>query len=151
MIVEPFRAEHMDGIEMAGREALIGASFDPAQRRALEGDSSWTALDGDTVLAIAGVVNMWEGRYLTWALISRHAGARMRRVTKAVRVYLDALDARRVELTVEVSFKAGHQWARMLGFELETPCMRAYAPDGADHAMYVRARKPTGAANASKQ
>ena len=43
-------------------------------------------------------------------------------------------------MTVLKDFKQGHRWAKILGFELETPTLRAYGPAGEDHAGYVRIR-----------
>jgi len=38
---------------------------------------------------------------------------------------------------VDVGFKEGHRWIKMLGFELEG-YMKAYRPDGADMLLYAR-------------
>jgi hypothetical protein len=41
-------------------------------------------------------------------------------------------------MTVRKDFVQGHRWAQMLGFEMETPEMKAYDPQGATHVGYVR-------------
>ena len=44
----------------------------------------------------------------------------------------------RVEFTVRADFEKGHRWAKMLGFTVESPLLRAYGPLGEDHVGYVR-------------
>ncbi len=44
----------------------------------------------------------------------------------------------RMEFTVRKDFAAGHVFARLLGFEVETPCMKSYGPFGEDHVGYIR-------------
>jgi RimJ/RimL family protein N-acetyltransferase len=53
--------------------------------------------------------------------------------------FLDNAPYRRIEATVDVGFKQGHRWIKMLGFELEG-YMRAYRPDGADMLLYARVK-----------
>lgn len=136
MIVRQFRATDLDGFD-----AYAPVMLTAEQANALEKSSSWTVLEGDKPVMMAGVVRLWDGRFQAWAYMGRYAGPRMRPITKAVLTYLEGLNARRVELSVAVGFAAGHRWAKLLGFELETPRMAGYAPDGADHAMYVRMRR----------
>lgn len=136
MKVVPFRAEHLGGIE--GAEQLLGAE----QARALERCSSWTALAGEEVLGCAGVVKIWSGRYVAWSYLSpQRSGRYMRQITRAVRAFIEELDARRIELSVVADFEAGHRWAKMLGFTLETPAMPGFGPNGETHAMYVKVKE----------
>jgi hypothetical protein len=39
---------------------------------------------------------------------------------------------------VHAGFKDGKRWAEALGFSVETPVLRQYGPDGADHVGYLR-------------
>lgn len=137
MIVTPFRAVDLDDLDPV---MPVPVSFEQAV--ALQDQSSWTMRsEAGKVLACAGVVPLWAGRYVAWAYMGRQSGRRMLPITTAVRGYLDALNARRVELTVLVNYEAAHRWAKLLGFTLETPCMPEYGPDGSDHAMYVRIKR----------
>jgi hypothetical protein len=130
--VVPFRGEHMERLGSPG--ALTAAQVDGLERA-----SSWTALDSEgEVIACAGVVKIWQGRFAAWAVLSPKSGPHMRRVTKATRAFLETLGAGRVEMTVRAGFEPGHRWAQMLGFTLETLEMPGYGADGATHAMYVR-------------
>lgn len=136
MTVVPFRVEHYEQLDAVAKPVLTSGEV-----VALERAPSWTALAGNQVVACAGVVKMWPGRYTAWAFLGDASRGYMREITKAVRAFLDMLDARRVELSVELGFKQGHQWARMLGFTLETPVMPAYGVGGEPHAMYVKLKE----------
>lgn len=132
MNVVAFRREHLGALSEA--PALTAGEADGLERAL-----AYTALDdAGKPIGCAGVVRVWEGRYAAWAFFGRESEGHMRRLTKTARAFLDTLDARRIELSVVKGFKQGHQWAKMLGFTLETPEMPGYGVDGATHAMYVR-------------
>lgn len=96
-----------------------------------EGSMAYTALEGDEVLACGGIIDVWPGRGLGWMFLSQNAGRRMLSITRAVKRAIEAYPLRRIEITVDDGFENGHQWARMLGFRLETPePMKGYMPDG---------------------
>lgn len=98
----------------------------------------WVGEDekGD-IMAIAGFVPIWEGRALVWAMLSQDAGKHFIKIHKAVKKALVECPFRRVEATVDIGFKAGHRWMKMLGFKPEG-YMRAYTPDGKDQMLYAR-------------
>lgn len=99
----------------------------------------WTGeVDGE-VMAIGGVEPIWENRAVAFMFISGNSGPHFRSVHKAVRDFLDNTPFRRVEAYVDVGFKEGVRWMKMLGFELEGH-MRAYGPDGRDMLLYARVR-----------
>lgn len=100
---------------------------------------AFTALDGDDVIACAGVAVQWEGRALAWALVGDIAGRQMLPLTRAIAGFLSQTPHRRIETAVDVDFAPGHRWARMLGFVCEGR-MRAYLPTGADCDLYARVR-----------
>lgn len=136
--VVPFKAEHMDNMlaaepgeipeEMQNREFYAALESQP---------NSWTLLREGEPLWCGGTIEQWPGRHLGWSYVSQNAGPAMRRITReAVRV-LDRAPGR-TEITVKADFVEGHRWAQLLGFEIETPLLRAYAPDGSDHVGYVR-------------
>lgn len=97
----------------------------------LRAGPAFTALHGETVLACAGVVEVWAGRALAWALIAEDAGRHMLGIHRAVSGFLMQAPYRRIEATVDEGFEAGHRWLRLMGFVLETPNgMRGFNPDG---------------------
>lgn len=98
------------------------------------------APDG-TVLCVGGVVldPAWPHRGVVWSLVSAHAGPHMLNLTRAVRAWLDQVPVRRFELYVDAQFPQGARWARLLGFQLETPePMRHFLPNGNGAYMFGR-------------
>lgn len=105
--------------------------------RDIERSNSWTILyDGDPV-ACGAVLMQWPGRHTAWTYLGSVSAKHMLCVTRLARQLLDSV-AGRIEFTVVRDFQAGHRWAAMLGFSVETPLLRAYGPRGEDHVGYVR-------------
>lgn len=91
------------------------------------------------VLGAAGLINVWPGRAVAWALLSKYIGPHLRECTKHIRFVLDNHPAKRIEMVVLKDFRAGNVWARLLGFKLETPNgMDAYFADGTAAMLYAR-------------
>lgn len=100
--------------------------------------SAWA---GTTCVAAAGIVPIYNHRAMAWALMSRDAGPYMRQITRKVRSALDLSPYKRIEMLVDYEFKAGHQWAKMLGFKVEAPRMIMSGVYGNDETMYVRIKE----------
>lgn len=140
MIVEPFQPEHVAHIDVQAEQSLAKDHLrNPDYLELLAQHESWTGRIGDRIVGCAGVITFWPGRYQAWAVISATIGPEgMVQFTKAVRRFL-ALKTGRIELVVAAEFKAGHRWARLLGFSLETPePMRRWFPEGGDASLYSR-------------
>ena len=90
-------------------------------------------------LACLAVHPQWENRATAFALLSDDSGTHFPAIHSAVVEFLDNASYRRIEATVDVGFKQGHRWIKMLGFELEG-YMKAYRPDGADMLLYARVK-----------
>ena len=102
-----------------------------------EAGLAWAAEHDGVILGIAGLAPQWENRALAWALISDAAGPHFRKFHGAVLRFLEASDFRRIEANVDVGFKAGERWMKLLGFKYEG-YLTAFRPDGADMLMYAR-------------
>lgn len=89
------------------------------------------------VMFVAGVSPHWEDRFEAFLMMSRHAGRCMTSIHKWAIGFLDDFPSRRIETPVDVGFKEGHRWVKMLGFEPEG-YMKCYRPDGADMILYAR-------------
>ena len=96
------------------------------------------AVDGDDVLAIAGVLPRWQGVGMAWAWLGLGWRRHARVITDAVRASLDVSPYDRIEAGVRCDYARGHAWMQRLGFELETPLARRWGPDGADYSIYRR-------------
>jgi len=86
-----------------------------------------------------GAVQHWEGREEAWALFDSRSGAHFPAIVKILRRYLDARCAAvpRMEATCERAFRPAHRLLEILGFELETDCIKSYY-GGRDFSMYRR-------------
>lgn len=101
---------------------------------------AFSAWEKERVIGCAGILELWHDRAAAWCLMSAACGKYMLEITRTVREALDLHPARRIEMTVFADFPAGIRWARMLGFEAETPKpMRCYA-QGKDAYLFARVR-----------
>ncbi len=143
MKIVAFRPEHLRALELQEAQSYFNgdlASEAYAQMLATTGNA-FTAIDGNTVIACAGCMEIWDNRATAWALVSKGAGRHMIGVTKAISGFLAAAKWRRIEAYVDVGFEAGMRWMEMLGFKQETPVpMRGFRPDGGDCYMFARVK-----------
>jgi ribosomal protein S18 acetylase RimI-like enzyme len=141
MNVISYTAEHLHQVDLQGAQAYLSDWVTPDMAAALENETwSFTAMqDNGVPLGCAGVLNMWQGRGIAWAYLSKYAAEeKFLQVHRAVLRFLDAFYLQRIEMTVDCEFEQGHRWAKMLGFTMEAERMRAYRPDGGDVALYAR-------------
>lgn len=141
MNVIPFRAEHLDLLDLQEGQKYLREFLPLALRKALEGEHSYTAFANGQVVACAGLAPQWENRAIAWAYLADGLGAPlMLQLHRAVQRFLEVAPFDRIEATADVEFEQGHRWLRMLGFKLEAPCMPKYRPDGGDSSLYARVR-----------
>lgn len=102
---------------------------------------SLSAWNNSVCLGAAGLIPLYPGRFIAWALLSRHAGPFMLPLTRKIRRVIALHDAPRIECTVAADFAAGHKWAKAIGLELETPKpLRKHGPNGEDEMLYARVK-----------
>lgn len=137
-LVVPFRAHHYEWLAESNPTA-DGGMFTVTDRvlMQLEQQNSWTGVVDGTPIACAGTYIQWPGRSTAWAYLGKNTAPHMKWITKAVLANLAGVKGR-IELSVRADFPAGQRWARMLGFEVETPCLKAFGPQGEDHVGFVR-------------
>lgn len=104
-----------------------------------EAGMAWTAEHDGEVLAIWGVSPEWEGRATCWAVVGKNAGRHFVSIHRECVRFLDRMPFRRIETQVDVGFREGVRWMKMLGFEMEA-YLRAFRPDGADMLQFARIR-----------
>lgn len=136
--VASFRAEHARVMRIQSRQAAWRESVPDAHFRALESHPSLTILDGDYPLIAGGVIQVWPGRKVAWAILAADIGHRMTTCTRITRRFLDSHLPGRLELDVERDHEEGHRFARLLGFEKETDRLRSFYTGGLDGTMYVK-------------
>lgn len=141
MRVEPYRAEHLAQLDLQEGQKYLSRFLPEVLRKSLQGEFSYTALDGDEVVCCAGLAPQWENRAVAWAYLADGiAPQRFVVVHRMVKRFLDVAPFDRIEATVDAEFEQGHRWVKSLGFTLEAPRMRRHRPDGGDSALYARVR-----------
>lgn len=140
MIIEPFRAEHLEALQLQDGQAYCGPMLTVEYARMLEGQFAFTAMADGKVIGVGGATELWAHRALLWSFIDRRAGPHFVAVHRATLRFIEMLPHRRIEAEVDVDFEPGHRWIRALGFTLEAPRMRAFRVDGGDSALYARVK-----------
>lgn len=111
--------------------------------RLLTSGKAWAAHHEGRVLAIFGVLSYDEGVAQLWTVVADKIGAAGLRFCIKMWRQLTACymvtTYRRVEFSVEHDYVAGHQLARLLGFQEEGRLHRR-GPSGKDHILYARWR-----------
>lgn len=140
MRVVPFEIEHLHRLKLQPNQhdALLRMS-DMEEAYLAASEFAFTGLDGEEVVACAGIVKMWEGRGHAWALLSGNIGNRFVRVHRAVKRAVEVSGYHRVEMVVDSDFPAAIKWAEKLGFRCETPDgMPGYYNDGRLYKLFAR-------------
>lgn len=141
MIILPFKAEHLLGMQLQRAQDGSKPFITEEYAKMLEGQFAFTAVTEDEeVVAVGGVTELWANRALAWTFIDSRAGKHFVALHKIVRDLLDIVPYRRVEAETSCDFEPGHRWLRMLGFEMEAPRMRAFQVDGGDSSLYARVK-----------
>ncbi len=137
--VKTFKSEHLLSMNFQDNQQHLMTYITKESAKTIEAapGQAYTICDDDEILAVAGVMDIGEGRGYAWSFIAKEVGVRMVQVTRVVKRYLKIAPFRRVEMAVDCEFSAAHRWARMLGFTMEAERMRAYAVDGRDCALYA--------------
>lgn len=139
-MIVPFKAEHLGMVQLQSTQAYMTDEMrKPEYAKMLENSYAYSLIDGDEVLCCAGIMPIWNGRAMAWALMSKNAGRKFIEIHKNVSAALRLCPERRVEMAVDSEFPEGKRWARMLGMTYEGK-MKAYSPDGRDCDLYARVK-----------
>lgn len=140
MIVEPFRPDHLKELPLQLAQAHLSATVAGKEyAAALSLGEAYAALIEGRPVACAGLVEMWPGRAIAWALLSRDAGPHFLKIHRAVARMLDLCPCHRVEAYADAGFPAASRWLETLGFAREG-VMRAFTADRRDCFLYARIR-----------
>lgn len=141
MIVRPWKIGDTEQIMLQPAQQYTGSIADlsmdltPLSEQGL----AWTVEHDGVVIGIGGLTPQWEHRAIVWALLAGDIGHHFIAIHRAVRRFLTDAPYRRIEAHVDVGFKEGVHWMKLLGFECEG-YMRAFRPDGADMLLFARVR-----------
>jgi hypothetical protein len=137
MLFVPCKVEHIKALMHVGCRDISGV--DPESlREHIEGSMSFAGFAGGACQGAAGLIDIWQGRSLVWALFAPSAGPYMRAITRHVNFVLANHGSRRYECAVDPTFNQGVKWMRVLGFECEAPVMRNFSKDGTSMSLYAR-------------
>ena len=141
MKIVQMTAEHVQVVQLQGAQAyaIPMVTAEHAQQLAVAEGVAWAALDGEDVIACAGIVQAHEQRGLAWAMFSDRALRQFKLIHRVTRLVLAGARWRRIEMTVDVSHTAAIVWAERLGFEREGR-MRALTLDGRDCFLYAKVK-----------
>lgn len=143
--VLPFRPEHLERMSFQPQQEwlsdYIKENPEHAEDMAVDHKSFSVEYEGD-ILFVGGCVELHKGVGEIWAVLSEDAIRRQGLfITKGAKDFLDMLQLEegyhRLFATVDTGFVAGHRWARILGFHLES-ILEKYRPNKRDAALYVR-------------
>lgn len=136
--IVPLKLWHLQMINVQSMQKELHDMITPETARNIVNNcNGYTAVDGEEVLAIAGLVDCGEGRAHAWSYISQDVGRRLLTVAKAMGEHLNNATYRRVEMAVDCDFPQAHRLARILGFSKECDRMTKYTADGRDCALYA--------------
>jgi hypothetical protein len=120
----------------------------PEQKHELENsafmkiEDCFTLVKDDEVVGIFGFCEMYKGRVVVFAFISKKASKHMFSLVKKLKLLIEdgmnKTQADRVEMEVLDGFKHGERFAEMLGFECEGVMRKYYK--GRDYKLYARVR-----------
>lgn len=133
--------DHILAVQLQPAQSYAHALVGPDNARDLAAAKgvAWSALDGQEVIACAGILEMHPERGMAWALLSDQALRQFKTIHRIVSQVIAASPWRRVEMTVDCRHSAAIAWAERLGFQREGQ-MRAYTPDGRDCFLYARVK-----------
>lgn len=137
--VERFKPDHLYQIkEHVVRRSIQENAKQSALIRISDAPFSFTIKYNDKIVFCGGVHEYYPGRGEAWAVVHKDCRRVFLAIHRVVKRFLLACTVRRVEAVVDCSFKEGHRWASMLGFQLETKRMKEFGTSGEDCSMYVK-------------
>ncbi len=140
MIVRDWKKEDIGRIKVQESQLDILGSLDDLDIEPLAKIGLVKTIEQDNnVLCVLGLSPQWTNRAIAWAVLSETSGNHFIKLHRIARNLFNSFDFRRIEATVDVNFKQGHRWMKMLGFEPEG-YMKAYTPTGGDQILYARVR-----------
>lgn len=137
-----FKKEHLSELKEHVFGLSVKKNISSQQLENLENrNHSYTVIKEGRVLACAGITEFWPGRGEAWALLDKDIGPLLIDVSREVKKFLDEVPIKRIEAIVYTDFIEGIRWVKLLGFKLESPCMKAYGRNGKDCMLFSRVKE----------
>ncbi len=147
MQITEFKKEHIDLFDFnAVAKQFEGDCYNKANTGAIaEMGNTWSMVEDGRVLAMAGIVRLWQGVGEAWSLFTpealQYGVAFHLRAVKVLKSFFDQ-GWWRIQTTVRADFETGIIWLVGMGFKDEG-VMEKYGPDGSDYIRYARVRGGT--------
>lgn len=141
--IVPFKRAHLGQLELTERDTslMAGAGFDPIPN--FEAGPAFSLVDGEKVIAIAGIALLWKGVGEAWVIAGKDIQKYRLTFHRGVREMLSIIEEHerlhRVQTAVLENFAKGHKWIRRLGFVSEGK-MKGYGPNGETFVRYARVK-----------
>jgi len=135
----PARPEMARAFVVQPEQIALGQVADETMlAHAISNGIAMAAVEGDRVLAMGGIVELWKDRGTAWGLLSADLARAMPVIHRVVWRVIDTSPLARIEAQVAVDHRAGQRWVRMLGFEHEGVA-RSYW-NGRDYDLFARVK-----------
>lgn len=128
-------------MQLVDKQLFADWSDEEWERLGVEASPSMTGLRDGWIIFCAGILPMWPGRAVAWALladsVTRYDMLWIHRQVQWIIEQQIANGYRRIEAHVHEPFTPAHRWMKMLNFENEG-LMRFYDPFGRHMRLYAR-------------
>lgn len=137
MKIEPMAPDHVTMIDVQDMQPeMDGIASREYASYLIKLGPALVGVDNGRIIMCGGCAELWPGRYLLWALLSRKSGPHMFSIVKATKRFLD-LQTGRVEAVVRTDFTEAHRLAIMCGLRWHHH-EEKFLPGGVDADVYVR-------------
>lgn len=133
-----YSAEHMGVLKEQDATSWLGEHMSDSHAKELEGPWSFSYIKGDRVLACVGVNQFWADRGEAWAVFEMGLERDFLPLFLKIKRQLSRVSLRRIEARVDRNYVQAHRLVEALGFDLESPVLPFYFPDGRHGTGYVR-------------
>lgn len=101
----------------------------------------YTIVDGNQIIACAGIRIFWEGVGEAWAIMSNNSSRYLKVVleefSKRLEFYIQEKKIRWIQSAISTESEKNIHFAQHFGFERKCE-MKGYLPDGSDALLYAR-------------
>jgi len=133
------RPEMAKRFQLQSAQQVLGHHADIAiLTHAIENGVAMAVVDEGRILAIGGVMKVWDDRGNAWGLLADDIGYAFPTIHRVVKRVLDTSPFQRIEAQVAVGHEAGQRWVRLLGLDHEGR-MRAFFR-GHDYDLFARVK-----------
>ena len=135
-----FQPTHLQGFTLQAAQAFMQGQIEsPGYTKTLADGQAFTLISDGVPMFCAGLIPIWSGRALAWALVHKDAGKHMRHIVRGVRGFLDSAEPKRIEALVDDGFTQGVHFMQILGFK-EEGLMRSFNENGSDCRLFSRVK-----------